>query len=268
MPVFALQRTADRRALSDFVRDRRARTSPDEVGLPAGSRRRTPGLRREEVAQLAGVGVTWYTWFEQGRAIQVSADFLERVCRALRLDPAERQHLYALAQHHPPPHPTPGLPTVSPILQALLDTLPNPAYIKTARWDVLAWNAAAAALFGDYAPIPPAQRNGLWLVFTDPCYRRLMVDWEADARRVLAKFRLDHSRAGGDPAFAALVEALQAASPEFRRWWPGQDVAERSEGIKRIRHDTLGLLEFAHATFTVEGAPDLRMVTYTPVPRA
>ncbi|MGF6228206.1 transcriptional regulator with XRE-family HTH domain [Inquilinus ginsengisoli] len=267
MAVTSLQRTDDRRALSDFVRDRRARTSPDEVGLPAGSRRRTPGLRREEVAQLAGVGVTWYTWFEQGRAIQVSADFLERVCRALQLDPAERQHLYALAQHRPPPHAAAGLPTVSPILQGLLDSLPNPAYIKTARWDIVAWNAANTAIFGDYALIPPDQRNSLWMIFADPRWRRMIPDWETAARRVLAKFRLDHGRAGGDPAFAALVEALQAASPEFRRWWPQQDVAERSEGLKRIRHDTLGLLEFAHATFTVEGAPDLRMVTYTPVPR-
>lgn len=267
MAVTSLQRTDDRRALSDFVRDRRARTMPDEVGLPAGPRRRTPGLRREEVAQLAGVGVTWYTWFEQGRAIQVSADFLERVCRALQLDPAERQHLYALAQHRPPPHAAPGLPMVSPILQALLDSLPNPAYIKTARWDIVAWNAATTAIFGDYALIPPDQRNSLWMIFADPRWRRMIPGWEDAARRVLAKFRLDHGRAGGDLAFTALVEALQAASPEFRRWWPGQDVAERSEGIKRIRHDTLGLLEFAHATFTVEGAPDLRMVTYTPVPR-
>lgn len=267
MPVASLQRSADRRALSDFVRDRRARTNPDEVGLPAGSRRRTPGLRREEVAQLAGVGVTWYTWFEQGRAIQVSADFLERVCRALRLDPTERAHLYALAQHRPPPHAAPGLPAVSPILQGLLDSLPNPAYVKTARWDIVAWNAATTALFGDYALVPPVERNSLWMIFTDPRYRRMMPDWEEGVRRVVAKFRLDYGRAGGDPAFTALVEALQAASPEFRRWWPQQDVAERSEGIKRIRHDTLGLLEFAHATFVVEGAPDLRMVTYTPVPR-
>ena len=267
MAVTSLQRTADRRALSDFVRDRRARTSPDEVGLPAGSRRRTPGLRREEVAQLAGVGVTWYTWFEQGRAIQVSADFLERVCRALRLTATERSHLYALAQHRPPPHAAPGPLAVSPILQALLDSLPNPAYIKTTRWDIVAWNAASTALLGDYALIPPAERNSLWMMFTDPRWRRMIPDWEGAARRVLAKFRLDHGRAGGDPAFAQLVEALQAASPEFRRWWPGQDVSERSEGIKRIRHDTLGLLEFAHATFVVEGAPDLRMVTYTPVPR-
>jgi len=266
MAVTSLQRTDDRRALSDFVRDRRARTSPDEVGLPPGSRRRTPGLRREEVAQLAGVGVTWYTWFEQGRAIQVSADFLERVCRALRLTQAERQHLYALAQHRPPPHAAPGPLAVSPILQALLDSLPNPAYIKTARWDIVAWNAANTALFGDYALIPPAERNSLWMIFADPRWRRMIPDWETGARRVLAKFRLDHGRAGGDPAFAQLVEALQAASPEFRRWWPQQDVAERSEGLKRIRHDTLGELEFTHATFLVEGAPDLRMVTYTPVP--
>ena len=260
-----MQRTDDRRVLSDFVRDRRARIAPDEVGLATGARRRTPGLRREEVAQLAGVGITWYTWFEQGRAIQVSADFLERICRALRLDAAERAHLYALAQHRPPPLATPIVPTVSPVLRAFLDSLPIPAYIKTPRWDVVAWNTAAVTLFGDYALIPPAERNSLWLMFIDPRYRQMMPDWEQGARRALAKFRLDHSQASGEPAFTALVEALKAASVEFRRWWPRQDVSERGEGIKRISHKIWGEVEFAFATFLVEGAPELRLVTYTPM---
>lgn len=259
-----LQRTDDRRALSDFVRDRRARIAPEEVGLAVGPRRRAPGLRREEVAHLAGVGVTWYTWFEQGRAIQVSADFLERICRALRLDAAERAHLYALAQHRPPLAATPNVPTVSPVLQNFLDSLPNPAYLKTPRWDVVAWNAAAVALFGDYALLPPNERNSLWLTFVDPRYRQLRPDWEQGARQALAKFRLDHSQANGDPAFNALVDALKATSVEFRHWWPRQDVTERSEGIKRFKHESWGEVEFAYATFLVEGAPELRLVTYTP----
>ena len=265
--VTSLQRTDDRRALSDFVRDRRARLAPGEVGLAAGPRRRAPGLRREEVAHLAGVGITWYTWFEQGRAIQVSSDFLDRICRALRLDAAERAHLYALAQHRPPLA-APNVPTVSPVLHAFLDGLPNPAYVKTPRWDVVAWNKAAVTLFGDYALIPQAERNSLWLMFVDPHYRQMMPDWERGARRALAKFRLDHSQANGDPAFTALVEALKAASVEFRRWWSRQDVTERGEGIKRIRHETWGEVEFAYATFLVEGAPELRLVTYTPMAAA
>lgn len=266
--VTSSQRTDDRRALADFVRDRRARLAPGEVGLAAGTRRRTPGLRREEVAHLAGVGITWYTWFEQGRAIQVSSDFLDRICRALRLDAAERAHLYALAQHRPPLAAIPDVPIVSPALNAFLDGLSNPAYVKTPRWDVVAWNKAAVTLFGDYALIPQAERNSLWLMFVDPHYRQMMPDWEQGARRALAKFRLDHSQANGDPAFTALVEALKAASVEFRGWWSQQDVTERGEGIKRIRHETWGEVEFAYATFLVEGAPELRLVTYTPVAAA
>jgi transcriptional regulator with XRE-family HTH domain len=262
--VTNLQRTADRRVLADFLRDRRARIAPQDVGLAAGPRRRTPGLRREEVAHLAGVGITWYTWFEQGRAIQVSADFLERICRALRLDAAERAHLYALARHPPPLMGTPDVPTISPVLQTFLDSLPNPAYLKTPRWDVVAWNTTAAALFGDYALIPPSERNSLRQIFVDPRYRQMMPDWEQGARRALSKFRLDHSQAQGDPAFTLLVEALKATSVEFRRWWPQQDVTERSEGIKRFRHEAWGDVEFAYATFLVEGAPELRLVTYTP----
>ncbi|AOB29688.1 hypothetical protein AKI39_01840 [Bordetella sp. H567] len=259
-----LHRAEHRRALADFVRARRERTRPEDVGLPIGPRRRTPGLRREEVAQLAGVGVTWYTWFEQGRDIQVSADFLERLCRGFRLDPAERGHLFTLAQHRPPPHPPLRDAEVSPAVRAVLDAMPFPAYIRTPRWDVVAWNGAARALFGDYGALPPESRNVLMLVFTTPHYRRLMVDWEGDARRVMAKFRLDHGRANGDASFAALVAQLCDGSPEFNLWWPRQDVWGQSEGLKRIRHETLGEMTFEHTAFTVESAPDLRLVAYTP----
>jgi transcriptional regulator with XRE-family HTH domain len=262
--VKTLPRTDDRRALSEFMRDRRARISPEAVGLTIGARRRAPGLRREEVAHLAGVGITWYTWFEQGRAIQVSTDFLERICRALRFDAAERAHLYALAQHRPPPLVTPNVAAVSPMVRAFLDSLPHPAYVKTQRWDILAWNTAAVDLFGDYALISPAERNSLWLIFTKPHYRQIMINWESGARIALAKFRLDYSQSNGAPTFAALVEALKAVSPEFQQWWPQQDVLERGEGIKRIRHQSKGQIEFAYATFLVEGAPELRLVTYTP----
>jgi transcriptional regulator with XRE-family HTH domain len=260
-----LARTDARRALSEFVRDRRTRTRPEDVGLTPGGRRRTLGLRREEVAQLAGVGVTWYTWFEQGREIRVSAGFLECICRALRLDPAERAHLFTLAQHRPPPHGATGIPAVSAALKAMLNSLPNPAYVKTARWDVAAWNPAAAAMFGNYALVPPDQRNTLWLAFTDPHYRHMMVDWAEDVRRMLAKFRLDYGRAGDDPGFEELIDKLEEASPEFHQWWPRQDVSGRGEGVKRFRHAKIGEIEFEHTAFIVEGTPDLRLVVYTPV---
>ena len=259
-----LSRPESRRALADFVRTRRERLRPEEVGLPLGARRRTPGLRREEVAQLAGVGVTWYTWFEQGRDIQVSTQFLESLCRALRLDRAERIHLFALAQDRPPPLAPNAARILSSPIQAMLRSLPHPAYIKTTRWDVVAWNAAAVALLCDFAEFAPENRNTLWLVFTDSRFRRLMVDWEGDARRALAKFRLDHGRSRGDPAFEELVERLSAASPEFRRWWPAQDVSDCGEGVRRVRHDTAGEIEFQHAALVVEGTPELRLISLTP----
>lgn len=261
-----LSRPESRRALADFVRTRRERLRPEDVGLAPGARRRTPGLRREEVAQLAGVGVTWYTWFEQGRDIQVSAHFLENLCRALHLDRAERAHLFALAQERPPPLAAAAAATcsVSAPVQAMLRSLPHPAYIKTSRWDVVAWNPPAAVLLGDFGRLPPEASNTLWLVFTDPGFRDLMVDWEGEARRALAKFRLDYGRSRNDAAFEAMVERLSEASPEFHRWWPAQDVSDCGEGVKRIRHEAAGEIEFQHATFVVEGAPDLRLVALTP----
>ena len=260
-----LARTDRRRELAQFVTQRRKRIKPEDVGLDVGARRRTPGLRREEVAQLAGVGVTWYTWFEQGRDIRVSTPFLENVCRALRMEAAERAHLFTLAQHRPPPHRAQDMPTVSVAVTAMLNSLPNPAYITTQRWDVVAWNAPATKLFGDYAKMPPEQRNHLWIVFTDPRCRQTMLDWEPIARNMVAKFRINYGRANGDPAFEALVTALRERSAEFRRWWPQQSVSDRAEGIKRFRHRTSGEIQLEHTSFLVEGALDLRMVIYTPI---
>lgn len=254
------------RELSAFLKSRRARLVPLDVGLPAGPRRRTPGLRREEVAQLARVGVTWYTWFEQGRDVRVSTDFLESVARALRLDAAERRHLFALAQNRPPPLVPLPSSNVTPVLRRMLDSLPNPSYLKTARWDVLAWNHALATVFGDLADIPPEKRNVLWLVFADPQYRQTMADWETDARAMLAKFRLEFGHHSDDPAFAQLVRELREISPEFHRWWPQQNVLSRSDGAKRFLHRALGEIQFEHTTFLVDDAPDLRLVVYTPLP--
>jgi transcriptional regulator with XRE-family HTH domain len=259
-----LDRVEERGGVAAFMRDRRARTRPEDVGLPAGSRRRTPGLRREEVAQLAGVGITWYTWFEQGRDIKVSEDFLERLCRAFRLDAVERSHLFMLARHRLPPV-TPSRPAeVSDTVRAVLKSLPCPAYIKTTRWDVVAWNEPAAEIFSDFERHGPGERNLVWLVFTSPAFRSLMVDWEGDARRTLAKFRLDHARANGDPAFETLVADLRSCSPEFRQWWSDQDVRSVGEGVKSIRHPRQGPVAYNHAAFAVEGTPDLRLIVYLP----
>ena len=257
-----LARPEERRAVAAFVRDRRLRTAPETVGLPRGGRRRTPGLRREEVAQLAGVGITWYTWFEQGRDIQVSAEFLERLARAFQLSPAERGHLFTLAQHRPPPHVPPQAVVVSERVRAVLASLPGPAYVKTTRWDIVAWNEAAIDALGDFAALTEEGRNILRLVFSTPELRARMADWEGDARRTLEKFRLDYARADGDPGFEALVSELKQTSAEFARWWPGQEVRAVGEGVKRLNHPTRGRVEYEHATFAIEGSPDLRMVVY------
>lgn len=260
-----LERNPDRRDLTSFLVSRRARLTPPDVGLITGARRRTPGLRREEVAQLAGVGISWYTWFEQGRDIQVSAHFLENLSRALKLDRTEREHLFALAQHRPPPLTRPSAPKVTATMQRVLDSFPNPAHIKTPRWDIVAWNASNSEVFGDFAGVPAEERNTLWLLFTKPFYRRIMLDWEADARRVIARFRLDFGRSGNDPAFVELVKNLQDASPEFARWWGQHDVDGFGEGVKRVRHPRHGDIEYEHVGFTADSDPNLRMIVYAPV---
>lgn len=256
-----LARPTDRQALAAFVRDRRSRVRPEDVGLGAGTRRRTPGLRREEVAHLAGIGLTWYTWFEQGRDIQVSADFLERLSRAFGLTADERTHLFALARHSLPQDASPRATEVSVTVRAILASLPGPAYVMTKRWDVVAWNDPADTTFG-FADVPAEMPNILRLVFTAPAYRHLMVDWESDARRTLEKFRLDCARAGGDPGFDALVAELSERSADFRRWWPRQDVRSVGEGVKRIRCPQGGETEYGHAVFGLEAAPNLRLVVY------
>jgi len=260
-----LERNPERRDLTAFLVSRRARLAPPDVGLVTGARRRTPGLRREEVAQLAGVGISWYTWFEQGRDIQVSAHFLENLSRALRLDRSEREFLFALAQHLPAPLTRFAAPKVTETMQHVLDSYPHPAHIKTPRWDIVAWNNSMAEVFGDFQDLPEEERNTMWLLFTKPVYRNIMHDWETDARRVIARFRLDFGRSGNDPAFVALVRNLEQASPEFARWWGQHDVDGYGEGVKRVRHPRLGNIEYEHAAFTADGDPNLRLVLYTPV---
>ncbi|HEX4189223.1 MAG TPA: helix-turn-helix transcriptional regulator, partial [Solirubrobacteraceae bacterium] len=198
-----------REALADFLRTRRAALQPEDVGLRGGGRRRTPGLRREEVAQLAGVGATWYTWLEQGRDVRASLDVLEALSRALRLNQAERNHLILLGRGESAPPCRNPAERVSPTLRRLIENLgPNPAFILGRRWDYLAWNDAGVALLGDLGAIPRAARNHAWLTFTDPARREMFTDWERSSRVLVAKFRADSARHIGDPEFESLIEAL------------------------------------------------------------
>ena len=252
-----------RQELSDFLKTRRARLAPADVGLPGSNGRRIRGLRREEVAVLAGVGLTWYTWLEQGREIQVSTPFLENLARALRLSEAERLHLFTLAQHRPPP----AAPQASPPqplakVQAILDAIDAPAYARNSRFDVIAWNSANTRMFGDFAALPEKERNIIWLMFFSPYHRRTMVNWEQDARSLVAKFRLSHGQAAGAAEFSAFVQEMIACSEDFRRMWADYEVTDVGEGVYLYRTSRHGTLAFQHSTLVPEVLPDLRIVVY------
>ena len=253
-------------SLAGFLRDRRARLRP-EAG--AAGRRRTPGLRREEVALRAGVSVTWYTWLEQGRGGPPSDEVLERLARALQLDAAAREMLFLLAQQRPPPIRPRATPTVSAALQHVLDAMPtSPAFVRTSTWDIVAWNAAAAAVLGDYGAMAPSERNALRRLFGDPAMREALPDWPAVARFAVAVFRVDVARVGGWPEAEALVTELSAASPEFRRLWAESEVMRHGAGVKRFRHPVAGALNLEYSAFAIEGAEGLSMVVYTPAAAA
>lgn len=254
-----------RSELANFLRTRRSQLSPTEVGLPRTARRKTAGLRREEVAQLAGVGVTWYTWLEQGRDINVSTQVLDSLAQTLKLAPAEKTHLFLLAGQAPPPHPVPQQEHVSPFLHRFLEHMgSNPAYLTGRRWDVLAWNHAACQVIANFAAVPVEERNIVRLIFTDEDYRRRSVDWEGIAQRVLAQFRASSGQYRNDAQFGALITELQQRSPEFSHWWSRHEVQGRQDGRKEIIHPQVGSLVFEHSTFQIDGSPGLKMVVYLP----
>jgi len=253
--------------LGAYLRDRRARLDPIALGF-AGSRRRTPGLRREEVAQRAHISATWYTWLEQGRGGAASADVLDRIARALMLTDVEREHLFLLGLGRAPEPRYRQTQGVSPRLQRVLDALdPSPAMIKTLTWDVVAWNRAATLVFGDYGAAPPEDRNILRRVFCDPRSRAANFDWDAVARFVVAAFRVDVARAGAgaEAAASALVEELSRRSPDFAAMWAANDVGDHHQGVKRLRHPVLGEVAFEYSTFAVDGRADLGMIVYNPM---
>ena len=256
-----------RAELADFLRRRRESIKPDQVGLPSGGRRRTPGLRREEVALLAGVGTTWYTWLEQGRDVRASLDVLEALARALNLSPVERTHLMLLARGEEPPPCKYSAERVSASLKRLIENLGvNPAYVIGRRWDYLAWNDAARMILGDVDSIPRGERNHVWQYFMNPARREMLTDWERGSRLLVARFRADHARHLGDPAFEQLVAALRQSSPEFCREWKRHEVARSTPSRKEIRHPIAGMLVFEHAVFSPLDVPDQRLVLYTPLP--
>lgn len=254
-----------RQNLGEFLRSRRERLTPGAAGLPGGARRRTPGLRREEVAFLAGIGITWYTWLEQGREVHPSADALSAVANALRLDATERRHLFTLAGRPSPESPSALEPIDAPLHRMLESLTEQPAYITGRRWDVLAWNRGAEAVFGEYGALQGDERNIMHLVFANERHRRLLVDWEPLARTVLATFRADCARYAGDPDFERLIRLLQDASREFRAWWPKHEVLQPLSGQKRILHPTAGHMSFEYTSFSVIGRADLKLVLYTPM---
>jgi transcriptional regulator with XRE-family HTH domain len=254
-----------RRELAAFLRNRRARIGPEEVGLTAGFRRRTAGLRREEVAQLAGVGLTWYTWLEQGRPINASVQVLDAIARTLRLDQAEREHLYHLAELPAVPLPASG-DAVAPEIQTILDALdPMPAAIYNARFDVLAWNSAYASVFPTLVSDRPPLRNALWQVFVHASCCTSFVNSAEELPQMVATFRAAFARHVSEPAWTEFVRRLSAASPEFALMWAAHDVATPGIRLKVFRHPEIGEVRLRSSGFHIAVAPETKMIVYTPV---
>ena len=251
------------RELGDFLRSRRERLTPEEVGLPPGRRRRTAGLRREEAAQLAGIGVDWYIRLEQGRAVHPSATTVDALARGLRLSSVEHAHLRSLAGANRRRAFAPE--TVPAAVRRVVESLNPPAYLTGRRWDVLAWNAAADELFG-FSRRPEGERNTLISVLTSPDTRRLFgAGWADEARRMVAQFRATHDLWADDPAFRELLERLRAGCPEFAGWWGAHDVREATAGRKVLHHPRRGELKFEYATFQANDEPGLKLTIYTPL---
>jgi transcriptional regulator with XRE-family HTH domain len=253
-----------RKELAAFLRSRRERLSPDQLGLPQIGRRRTPGLRREEVAQHAGVGVTWYTWLEQARDINVSEQVLDAIARTLMLDPHERGHLFTLAGS-PLAEVGPDFMPVSDSVRQIMSKLdPYPACVTNGRYDLLAYNRAYTVLIGDLDALPFDQRNTLWLSFTSPTMRAFLPDWDLAVKRMVGQYRAAMADHVGEPAWKCMVKRLQEASPEFAALWQRHDVHAPENLTKRFRHPELGLMHFSYTNLWLSQRLGVRMVTYTP----
>lgn len=258
-------RAARGNRLGVYLKDRRAKLDPSAFGF-SQARRRTSGLRREEVAQRANISPTWYTWLEQGRGGAPSADVLDRIARALMLTEVEREHLFLIGLGHPPEARYRKDDGVTPRLQRVLDALePTPALIRSATWNVVAWNRGVAVMLTDYGALPPSERNILRHIFLDPRWRAAQYDWKSVARFVVGAFRIDAARAGAAAEVGPLVDELCAVSPEFKAMWRDNDVHHHGEVVKQMRHPVLGKIAFEYSVFAVDGRSDLSMVMYNPV---
>jgi transcriptional regulator with XRE-family HTH domain len=257
---------ARRTELAAFLRARRERISPEDVGLPPGSRRRTAGLRREELAQLAGVGVTWYTWLEQGRPINASVQVLDAVASTLRLDPVERAHLFRLADLPGAAAAAGDCPDCSlpAEVQVVLDSIRLPACVLTERFDAIAWNAQYAALFPSVTRAPHGERNTLLVSLTDPSCCSPLQNQLMQCTALVGQLRAAYGRHVGDPAWTHFIRQLEAASPAFAATWAEHDVAQPTAYTKRFRHPTLGVITARSTSFAVNAVPGARMVVYTP----
>ncbi len=260
-----MDRRVGQNVLGSYLKDRRAKLDAAALGFSSG-RRRTPGLRREEVAQRANISPTWYTWLEQGRGGAPSADVLDRISRALMLTDVEREHLFLLGLGRPPEVRYQKSAGVTPRLQRVLDALePCPALMRTATWDVVAWNRAATLMLTDYGALPPSQRNILRFIFLDRRVRAAQYDWHSVARFVVGAFKVDAARAGAATEIEPMIEELCRLSPEFREMWAENELHTHGEGEKHIKHPILGSITFEYSAFAVDGRPDLSMVVYNPL---
>ncbi|HEX3273357.1 MAG TPA: helix-turn-helix transcriptional regulator [Gemmatimonadales bacterium] len=260
-----------RREIADFLKTRRMRRQPEELGLPRGRRRRTPGLRREEVATAAGVSAEWYTWLEQAREVRPSAQVLTRIGDALRLEPGETRHLLTLAGYAVPatsPDATRAV-SVSLRLQRLIDQMEHgPAWVLGERWDIMAWNRAARIIHGDLAALQGLERNGLYQLFLGHGVRSMLVDWGTHAKSCVAKLRAAYASRVDDPWFNELVTLLRSRSADFERWWNANDIETFQEGVKHYEHPVVGRLVFDYSVLEVldERLAALRLVAYVPAP--
>jgi transcriptional regulator with XRE-family HTH domain len=260
----ALQRAQ----LSEFLKSCRARREPASLGLIPAARRRSKGLRREDVAALAGLSATWYTWLEQGRNVHPSAQILERLSAALGLSAAERDYLFMLAQRRPPPlSATRGEP-LRPAVQRMLDIINVPALVHTRRWDVVAWNSIWSQCFPDLGARPPAARNLLRILLTEPDFQRSPDEQEEIARRILPTVRLDYTQSGDDPAFDALIAELSAACPIFDRLWRSPEISHFPEGVYTAAYPGIGPIAFEHTAYSVASSPNLRLLMFCPAEAA
>ncbi|WP_433256067.1 helix-turn-helix transcriptional regulator [Streptosporangium sp. CA-135522] len=260
-----------RSELGAFLRSRRARLKPEDSGLDTyGDRRRVPGLRREELARLAGVSVDYYVRFEQGRTDTVSNAVVDAVATALRLTDAERAHLHNLARavgRRPATPPAPAKQTPTQGQLRLLAAMPDvPAYLVGRRTDILAWNPLYAELIGPLDTMAPEHRNTAWLTFLDADVRARYVNWDVKARNVVAYLRRDLGRHPDEPAFTALIDELTTASPEFRKLWAEQQVADRTDGDYHMHHPTAGELHLSFESFVSTADPNISLITYTAEP--